>query len=64
MQEVQTALTAAAEVCGLRLKPLDKKAERASLLQIRQEALQSQLMQATDPAAVLGLVVPLLIAQV
>lgn len=63
MQSAQQALQAAAEAVGLRLKPLDRKAERA-LVQAQQDDLQAQLADQTDPAAVLSLVVPLLVMQV
>lgn len=62
-QSAQQALQAAAEAVGLRLKPLDRKAERA-LVQAQQDDLQAQLADQTDPAAVLSLVVPLLVMQV
>ena len=62
-QTAQQLLQAAAEAVGLRLKPLDKKAEKA-LVQAQQDDLQSQLADQSDPAAVLSLVVPLLVMQV
>ncbi|KAL3152351.1 hypothetical protein ABBQ32_001414 [Trebouxia sp. C0010 RCD-2024] len=62
-QSAQQATQAAAEAVGLRLKPLDKKAEKA-LVQAQQDDLQAQLADHTDPAAVLSLVVPLLVMQV
>lgn len=63
LQSAQQATQAAAEAVGLRLKPLDKKAEKA-LVQAQQDDLQAQLADHTDPAAVLSLVVPLLVMQV
>lgn len=63
MQAAQQSIQAAAEAVGLRLKPLDKKAEKA-LVQAQQDDLKAQLADQTDPAAVLSLVVPLLVMQV
>lgn len=63
LQNAQESLQAAAEAIGLRLKPLDKKAEKA-LAQSQQDDLKAQLANQTDPAAVLSLVVPLLVMQV
>ena len=63
LQTAQESLQAAAEAVGLRLKPLDKKAEKA-LAQAQQDDLKAQLADQTDPAAVLSLVVPLLVMQV
>lgn len=63
MQNAQELLQAAAEAMGLRLKPLDKKAELA-LAQAQQDDLKAQLADETAPAAVLSLVVPLLVMQV
>ena len=63
LQNAQQAIQAAAEAVGLRLKPLDKKAEKA-LAQAQPEDLKAQLADETDPAAVLSLVVPLLVMQV
>lgn len=63
LQEAQALLQAAADGLGLRLKPLDKKAERA-LVQAQQEDLRAQLAEQADPAAALSLVVPLLVMQV
>lgn len=63
LQNAQESLQAAAEAVGLRLKHLDKKAEKA-LAQSQQDDLKAQLANQTDPAAVLSLVVPLLVMQV
>ena len=63
VQNAQESLQAAAEAVGLRLKPLDKKAELA-LAQAQQDDLKAQLADETAPAAVLSLVVPLLVMQV
>ena len=63
MQEAQKLVQAAAEALGLRLKALDKKAEKA-LVQAQQQDLRAQLADETDPAAALSLVVPLLVMQV
>ena len=62
-QELLHALEEAAGAAGVRLKPLDKKAERAALQALR-SALQAQLKQEEDPAAALSLAVPLLALQV
>ena len=63
LQKAQEPLQAAAEAVGLRLRPLDKKAEKA-LAQAQQDDLTAQLADQSDPAAVLSLVVPLLVMQV
>lgn len=63
MQEAHKSLQSAAEALGLRLKPLDKKAEKA-LVQSQQEDLRAQLAGQADSAAALSLVVPLLVMQV
>lgn len=63
VQNAQESLQAAAEAMGLRLKPLDKKAELASA-KAQQDDLKAQLADETAPAAVLSLVVPLLVMQV
>ena len=63
LQTAQESLQSAAEAVGLRLKLLDKKAEKA-LAQAQQDDLKAQLADQTDPAAVLSLVVPLLVMQV
>ncbi len=47
----------------MRLKPLDKKAERA-LVQVQLDDLTAQLADQTDPATALSLVVPVLVMQV
>lgn len=52
-----------AEAVGLRLKNLDKKAEKAQTQSLRED-LKTQLADQTDPAAALSLVVPLLVIQV
>lgn len=57
------ALQDTAEAVGLRLKNLDKKAEKAQIQSLRED-LKSQLADQTDPAAALSLVVPLLVIQV
>ena len=57
------ALEEAAEAAGIRLKPLDKKAEKAALASQR-AALRGQLQCEQDPATALSLVVPLLVIQV
>ena len=63
MQSAQQSIQGVAEAIGLRLKPLDKKAEKA-LVQAQQEDLKRQLAEEGDPAAALSLVVPLLVMQV
>lgn len=63
LQKAQEPLQAAAEAVGLRLRPLDKKAEKA-LARAQQDDLTAQLADQSDPAAVLSLVVPLLVMQV
>ena len=63
LQKAQEPLQAAAEAVGLRLRPLDKKAEK-TLAQAQQDDLTAQLADQSDPAAVLSLVVPLLVMQV
>jgi len=60
--ELQMALDSAVEAAGLRLKKLDKKAERAAVSEFQAER-RSQLLGATDPAEALALAVPLLFAQ-
>lgn len=57
------AVEDAAGAAGLRLRPLDKKGEKAALQALRQ-ALQVQLSQTEDPATALALAVPLLFMQV
>ena len=58
---LEAALEPLASACGLRLKPLDKKAERA-LLQAHRRALSAQFAAETEPPAALLLAVPLLYA--
>lgn len=53
----------AASAAGVRLRSLDKKAEKAAL-QVQRQALQANLSQESDPAAALSLAVPLFIMQV
>ena len=62
-QALVRALDEAAEAAGLRLKPLDRKAEKAALASQR-AALKTQLQGEQDPAAALSLAVPLLVMQV
>lgn len=62
-QALVRALEEAAEAAGLRLKPLDRKAEKAALASQR-AALKTQLQGEQDPAAALSLAVPLLVMQV
>ncbi len=57
------AVEEAASAAGVRLRPLDKKAERAAL-QPQRQALQAKLEQESDPATALSLAVPLLVMQV
>lgn len=47
----------------MRLKPLEKKAEKAALASQR-AALKAQLQSEQDPATALSLAVPLLVIQV
>lgn len=61
--EFDLALQEVAEECGLRLKKLDKKAERALLLSYR-KGLTSEIEKESDPVALLPKVVALLFAQV
>lgn len=63
VQDAAKTIQAAAENLGLRLKLLDKRAEKA-LVQAQQKDLQGQLADQTDPAAALSLVVPLLVMKV
>ena len=58
---LEAALEPLASACGLRLKPLDKKSERA-LLQAHRRALAAQFAAETEPPAALLLAVPLLYA--
>ncbi|DBB10622.1 TPA: hypothetical protein ACH3X3_007133 [Trebouxia sp. C0006] len=62
-QDAEKSILAAAESLGMRLKPLDRKAERA-LVQVQLDDLTAQLADQTDPAAALSLVVPVLVMQV
>ncbi len=57
------AVEEAASCAGVRLRLLDKKAEKAAL-QVQRQALQANLSQESDPAAALSLAVPLLVMQV
>ena len=63
MQSAQQSIQSVIEAVGLRLKPLDKKAEKA-LVQAQQQDLKAQLAEQNDPAAALSLAVPLLVMQV
>ena len=63
LQDAEKSILAAAESLGMRLKPLDKKAERA-LVQVQLDDLRAQLADQTDPATALSLVVPVLVMQV
>lgn len=63
VQELQTAVQAAVEAAGLRVKRFDKKVER-QMVHSHRKALQARLVQEEDPAAALSLAVPLLLAQV
>ena len=58
---LEAALEPLASACGLRLKLLDKKSERA-LLQAHRRALAAQFAAETEPPAALLLAVPLLYA--
>ncbi|KAI8468856.1 MAG: hypothetical protein J3K34DRAFT_294179 [Monoraphidium minutum] len=58
-QEVADALEAAAAECGLRLRRLDKKAEKAALAAAKGR-LVALLADEPDPAAALALALPLL----
>ena len=62
-QELLHALEGAAGAVGVRLKPPDKRAERAALQALR-SALQARLEAEADPATALSLAVPLLALQV
>ncbi|KAL0031439.1 hypothetical protein WJX77_000485 [Trebouxia sp. C0004] len=62
-QDAEKSILAAAESLGMRLKPLDKKAERA-LVQMQLDDLTAQLADQMDPATALSLVVPVLVMQV
>ena len=57
------ALEEAADQAGQRLKPLDKKGEKAALQAARQ-ALEQQLRAGEDAATELSLAVPLLVQRV
>lgn len=60
VQDFITKLEAAAQECGIRLKRLDKKADKAACT--AQKARLLQLLHAEQvPAAVLALVLPLLV---
>lgn len=61
--EFDLALQEVAEECGLRLKKLDKKAEKALLSTYRKE-LTSEIERESDPVALLPKVVALLFTQV
>lgn len=61
-QAFQVELEAAAEAAGLRLRRLDKKAER-SLVFAQRKAWEAAAAAAADPSALLALVVPLLLAR-
>lgn len=63
LQDAEKSILAAAESLGIRLKPLDKKAERA-LVQVQLDDLRAQLADQADPATALSLVVPVLVMQV
>ena len=63
LQDAEKSILAAAESLGMRLKLLDRKAERA-LVQVQLDDLTAQLADQTDPAAALSLVVPVLVMQV
>jgi len=63
LQDAEKSILAAAESLGMRLKPLDKKAERA-LVQVQLDDLRAQLADQMDPAIALSLVVPVLVMQV
>lgn len=62
-QDLVKALDEAASAAGLRLRALDKKAERAAL-QAQRQALQASISQESDPATALSQTVPLLVLQV
>ncbi|BDA42327.1 E3 UFM1-protein ligase 1 homolog [Coccomyxa sp. Obi] len=62
-QDLVRAVEEAASAAGVRLRPLDKKAEKAAL-QVQRQALQANLSQESDPAVALSLAVPLLVMQV
>ncbi|KAI5082067.1 hypothetical protein GOP47_0001810 [Adiantum capillus-veneris] len=63
VEEFELALQDVADECGLRLKKLDKKAERALLSTYRKE-LVSQIESESDPVTLLPKVVALLFTQV
>eukprot|EP00271_Cylindrocystis_brebissonii_P007115 TRINITY_DN20280_c0_g1_i1.p1 TRINITY_DN20280_c0_g1~~TRINITY_DN20280_c0_g1_i1.p1 ORF type:complete len:378 (-),score=105.92 TRINITY_DN20280_c0_g1_i1:622-1608(-) len=59
----EAALERCAEACGMRLRRLDKKAERA-LLHAHSKSLQAQLQEEADPVAALPLAVAFLFFKV
>ena len=63
LQDLVKAVEEAASAAGVRLRPLDKKAEKAAV-QVQRQALQDTLNHETDPATALSLAVPLLVMQV
>lgn len=62
LQAFQSELDAAAEAAGLRLRRLDKKAERALVFQQR-KVWEQQAAAAPDASTLLALAVPLLLAR-
>ncbi|KAL4425678.1 hypothetical protein ABPG75_009694 [Micractinium tetrahymenae] len=62
VEAFQAELEAAAEAAGLRLRRLDKKAER-SLVFAQRKAWEAAATAAADPSALLALAVPLLLAR-
>ena len=56
------ALQEAASMAGLQLRKLDKKAEKALVLE-QKASLSERLSSEDDPAAALSLAVPLFVAQ-
>ena len=62
-QALMAALEEAADQAGARLKPLDRKGEKAAL-QAERQALEQQLAAGEDAATALSLAVPLLVQRV
>ena len=62
LQAFESEFNAAAEAAGLRLRKLDKKAERGRVAE-QQRAWQAQLVAEEDPSAALLLLVPCLLAR-
>ena len=62
LPEFLSEFGAAAEAAGLRLRGADKRGERAAVFALR-KALEAQAAAAADPAALLALAVPCLLAR-